>query len=178
MAKPVKFAMLRIKNEGRWIEKVIRSIQPICEHIIVLDDSSEDDTVAIVRSTGATVIETPFAQRGFIDETADKDFLLEQVWAAGAEVGDYVLCIDGDEMLHPNDGPAISKAVASGEQCLSFWIQYLWDREDQADGARSDVSAHGAWRELSLLLGTGSTARLHLPCPDSLASFWVSTQGR
>ncbi len=42
--------MLRIKDEARWIERVLRSMLPVCERIFVFDDHSTDDTVAICES--------------------------------------------------------------------------------------------------------------------------------
>lgn len=122
------FGLLRIKNEARWIDRVIRSIQPVCDRIVVLDDHSDDGTPELCEALGCTVFRSEFTG---INETRDKDFLLEKVWAAGAEVGDHCIMIDGDEALHVDDIPALKAAIASGALCCSMHIVYLWDREDQ-----------------------------------------------
>jgi glycosyltransferase involved in cell wall biosynthesis len=120
--------MLRVKNEARWIARVIRSIEPVCDQIILFDDHSDDGTDIIARSLGCEVIHSEFDT---IHEARDKDVLLEAVWAAGAKVGDHCLMVDGDEMLHPEDVPAVQKAIFDKRVCSTMHIVYLWDREDQ-----------------------------------------------
>lgn len=122
------FGMLRVKNEARWIERVIRSIQPVCDRVLVLDDHSTDETAQIASALGCQVIPSPFTG---IHEARDKDYLLEAVWASGAVVGDHCLMVDGDEMLHPEDVPAVKAAIAEGVVCGTLHIVYLWDRENQ-----------------------------------------------
>lgn len=123
------FGLLRVKNEGRWIGRVINSIQAVCDHILVFDDHSTDDTAMICERMGCGVILSPF---NGINEARDKDCLLEAVWTcAGASIGDSCLMIDGDEALHQDDIPALRDAVRDGVVCGSMHIVYLWDREDQ-----------------------------------------------
>ena len=69
------WGLLRIKNEARWIEKVIRSVRPVCEKILVLDDHSDDGTPEICESLGCTVFRSEFTG---IHEARDKDWLLDQ----------------------------------------------------------------------------------------------------
>ena len=123
------FGILRIKNEARWIERVIRSLQPVCHKILVLDDHSDDGTPEICETLGCVVYRSRFSG---ISEARDKDWLLEKVWEAGAQVGDWCLMVDGDEALHPDDTPALLAAVNGAHPCCSLHIVYLWDREDQA----------------------------------------------
>lgn len=125
------YGMLRVKNEGRWIGRVINALKPVCCQILVIDDDSTDDTREVAAAHGATVLPTPFSSRGFIHEGQDKDWLLQQVWAAGAQIGDHVVCLDGDEELDARDLPALQQAIADGIVCGSMHILYLWDKEDQ-----------------------------------------------
>lgn len=120
--------LLRVKNESRWIERVIRSIQPVCQRILVFDDHSDDGTPQICEQLGCTVYRSEFEG---LDESRDKQFLLELAWATGAQVGDWCLMVDGDEALHPADIPALVAATQSASPCCSAHIVYLWDREDQ-----------------------------------------------
>lgn len=116
-------AMLRVKNEARWIEEVLVALKPCCDALYVFDDHSEDETLDIASSCGAHVMESPFDG---IDESRDKDRLLE--WIRGeVEIGSWVLCIDGDEVLEPA-GPGKIKELALGaHDAYQFRILYLWN---------------------------------------------------
>lgn len=122
------WGLLRVKNEARWIKRVIESLKPICDEVLVFDDHSTDDTGNLAWSVGALVRYSSFET---LHEARDKDFLLAWAWNAGAQEGDYCLMIDGDELLNREDIPALQAAIASGVECASFHIVYLWDREDQ-----------------------------------------------
>ena len=136
-------ALLRVKNEARWIEKVLGSIRPLCDPIIVLDDHSDDGTPALCEAVGATVLHSKFSG---IDESRDKTFLLE---AAAAFKPDWCYMIDGDEFLEPN-GPDLIRASISGGQSDSYMfpLLYLWDRLDQirVDRVYSRMRRHSLWK--------------------------------
>jgi len=121
------YGMLRVKNEARWIERVIRSIQPVTDAIFVLDDHSDDGTPALAEQLGAFVYRSAFEG---IHEARDKDYLLGKVWEVAAP-GDWCLMIDGDEALYQPDIPALVDAIHSLAVCCSCHIVYLWNREDQ-----------------------------------------------
>lgn len=130
--------MLRVKNEARWIERVLRSMQACCEHVVLFDDHSEDGTPAIAAELGATVMESPFAG---LDEVRDKNALLEHVHGLRP---DWILHIDGDEELTAAAGGIITAAIGRA-QCEAYSLQvlYLWDREDQV---RTDGIYGSFWR--------------------------------
>jgi O-antigen biosynthesis protein len=121
------FGLLRVKNEARWIERVVRSIQPVCDRILVFDDHSTDATPEICEALGCAVYRSEFEG---IHEARDKDFLLSKAWEF-AQVGDWCLMVDGDEALYPADAPAVLAAMDSTAVCYSAHVVYLWDREDQ-----------------------------------------------
>ena len=125
--------LLRIKNEARWIERVVRSIQPVCGRILIFDDHSTDGTPEICESLGCIVFRSSFEG---IHEARDKDHLLERAWESGAQLGDYCMMIDGDEALHPDDIPGVLAVAEAGIVCGSLHIVYLWDREDQVRADR------------------------------------------
>ncbi len=117
-----------VQDEARWIAAVVRSIQPVCGRILIFDDHSTDGTPEICESLGCHVFRSQFDG---IHEARDKDSLLEKAWESGAAIGDYCLMVDGDEVLHQDDIPALLNAASSGAACCSMHIVYLWDREDQ-----------------------------------------------
>ena len=143
--------LLRVKNEARWIERSISSILPVCDRVLVMDDHSSDGTPDLCRSIErVTVFGSPFTG---LDETRDKNWLLDK--ARGA---DWVMMIDGDEMLAP--GAVFPQMLATSAACLSLRILYLWDREEQirVDGVygrfwRPSIFRPGASRFVSTSAG-------------------------
>jgi glycosyltransferase involved in cell wall biosynthesis len=134
-------AMLRVKNESRWIGQVIASIRPLCSEILVFDDHSDDGTPVICRDLGATVFESPFDG---LQEARDKNWLLERV---RERKPDWVLCIDGDEVLEPGGAEFLRKICETGGfTWASLRVLYLWDRPDQM---RID-GVYGRYRRPSL----------------------------
>lgn len=120
--------MLRIKNEGRWIAKVVRAIRPICSSIFILDDHSTDRSALTCKEEGCTVIPSPFQD---LNESRDMQFLYEQVLEAKP---DWVVGIDGDEEMEPGGAEKVLAAITSAPPDASFFtvqIVYLWDRVDQ-----------------------------------------------
>lgn len=126
---PVKIAvMMRVKNEARWIGRVIDSVKALGP-VYVMDDGSTDDTYLIARDHGARLLPSPYACDP-LDECRDKNFLLSVVKAEAEP--DWILCIDGDEELEPAGIEKIRKACESGRaDVFSLRVLYLWDGVDQ-----------------------------------------------
>ncbi len=142
--------MLRVKNEARWIADVIRSIQPLCERVVVLDDHSTDGTADICRALGATVYDSPFQG---LDESRDKNWLLSKLWEGIPQVVDpqsphIAVCIDGDEVLDVGGAHAIRAAVEQGGVAWGLRILYLWDspRQVRVDGVYANFCRPSLFR--------------------------------
>jgi glycosyltransferase involved in cell wall biosynthesis len=131
--------MIRAKNESRWIEEVIRSIMPLCERIYVMDDHSTDNTVAILESLRyvtvekdldrrhvevVTVLPSPFTG---LNESRDKNWLYDQILLECEP--EWILCIDGDEVLEKNGPHLIRTRCGAAPYIDSFRlaIAFLWD---------------------------------------------------
>jgi glycosyltransferase involved in cell wall biosynthesis len=130
--------MLRVKNEARWIERVIASLQPVCNRIVVMDDHSTDGTPELLAAAGVEVFPSPFET---LDEARDKNWLLDHVGTP-----DWIVSIDGDEILTQPE--RMLAAMDSGASCLTHPVFYLWDREDQyrVDGVYGLFRRHSAFR--------------------------------
>lgn len=138
------FGMLRVKNEARWIERAIRSILPLCDQVLVMDDHSDDNTPVLCASfPKVTVLQSPFSG---LDETRDKNWLLERARSA-----DWIVCIDGDEMLAPGGVETMRQAMSGNAESISMRIPYLWDSENQirVDGVYGEFRRHSAFRPCS-----------------------------
>jgi glycosyltransferase involved in cell wall biosynthesis len=75
-------------NEGRKIERCLKSLHGVADEIIVVDSFSTDATESICRRHGVRFIQNPFP--GYV---AQKNFAMKQA------TFDYVLSLDADEAL-------------------------------------------------------------------------------
>lgn len=143
------YGMLRIRNEARWITRVLESILPICERIFVLDDNSTDNTVDLCeRLPRVSVFRSPFVT---LDESRDKNWMLQKMYEAvpaehqhflngNSESPYWCLAIDGDEELAAGDPGVLAEAIKGPQHIHTPRILYLWDRENQ-------VRVDGVYRE-------------------------------
>ena len=85
-------------NEEKNIEAVIKSVQEVCDEVLVIDSLSSDRTCEIAESLGAKVV-----KQVYLGDGAQKAF--------GAPLAkyDWVLSIDADERLDVNAIEAIKK---------------------------------------------------------------------
>jgi glycosyltransferase involved in cell wall biosynthesis len=144
---PEIYGLLRVKNEERWIGRVLQSIAGCCKSVVVLDDHSSDRTAEIARDAGAHVIPSPFEG---LDEARDKDYLVQEahrICGPFSGPGQWALLIDGDEELAAGDAKYILAAAECGiEYAWSLRILYLWDSERTV---RTD-GVYGRFRRPSL----------------------------
>ena len=118
--------LIRARNEDRWIGRVVASMLQCCSTVLLMDDHSTDETAARAVSAGAIVVPSPFDS---FHETRDKNWL----HARGLDFKpDWVLMVDGDEMLAPGAARLITAAIEREQpDAYRLPIRYLWDREDQ-----------------------------------------------
>lgn len=81
-------AVVLTKNEESNIEKCLQSLS-WCDETIIIDDKSDDKTVAIAKKVGATV----YSRSMYGDFSAQRNYALEKV------KGDWVLFVDADERV-------------------------------------------------------------------------------
>ena len=170
--------MLRVRNEARWIARVIESLLPLCERVYVMDDHSTDDTAAICAQFPAVrLFPSPFEG---LNEARDKDWLLSLIQQGGG--ADIVIAIDGDEVLEPGGQDKIRRAATKGD-AWSMQVLYLWDRDDQVrtDGVYSCMFRPSMFRLSAVTRGFkrtpfGDGANLHCSSvPQSLLAKSIRT---
>jgi hypothetical protein len=149
--EPIKFAaMLRVKNEARWIARAIESLKPLCgEDIFVFDDESSDLTASVAYDSGAHVFLDPFRGEP-LDERRDKNWLLALVIERAAP--DWVICIDGDEELEPGAGEKLKRAIQSqpSTDCYGLKVLTLWNdfKTIRTDGVYGQMFRQSVFRVL------------------------------
>lgn len=83
-------------NEEKHIEAVIKSVEEICDEILVIDSLSSDKTCEIAESLGAKII-----KQAYLGDGAQKAF------GAPHAKNEWILSIDADERLDSNAIKAI-----------------------------------------------------------------------
>ena len=97
--------LMRAKNEARWLTLCLAS-QYFCDHVIVLDDNSTDETPDICRQFGVEYYKKPF-DAGW-DEGTDRTMLAMMATAYNPE---WICSMDGDEELLPDTWEKLSPVL-------------------------------------------------------------------
>jgi len=109
--------VLATHNEEKNIVRCLQAVQPIADEIIVVDGESTDQTVALSKKLGATVINT----------TNKSNFHINKQLAMDEARGKYVLQMDADEVADEDLVSfikSIKKQIETGElqTTKAWWI--------------------------------------------------------
>lgn len=144
--------LLRVRNEARWIERVVKAIIPVCHRVLILDDASDDGTPEICAGLQHVTVYRQRESR--CDESADKDFLLSKAYEfltdedklGNPESPWWALMIDGDEELVESDQAEVVRLSETKDvHAYHFRIPYLWNDEStiRIDGVYSRMANLG-----------------------------------
>ena len=103
-SRPPLSAYIRAKNEQRLIGEVVRAALLVAREVIVVDSGSTDGTQEIARAAGAKVIEHEWTGWGRQKRVAED-----------ACQYDWLLDLDGDEVVTPEAAEEIKSLFAHGE---------------------------------------------------------------
>jgi glycosyltransferase involved in cell wall biosynthesis len=95
-----------VRNEAVALPRCLDSVAEVADEIVVVDTGSTDNTVAIARQRGATVLHHDFSRADF---AAARNAGLAQAH------GDVVLVLDADETLDPRSVPVVRALAAAPE---------------------------------------------------------------
>ena len=96
-AMPTLGLSMIVKNEAATIGPCLESVRGIASQIVIVDTGSTDDTVAIARKSGATVLCSPW----------ENNFANARNAALAPITTDWVLSLDADEELDREAGPVL-----------------------------------------------------------------------
>ena len=125
------------KNEARFLEACLRSVQELVDELIVVDTGSSDDTVAIAGRCGATVVHHVW----------NDDFAAARNAALDASQGDWILVLDADERLV--DAAGVRAAVADDDFDLGLLRLH---NADTLDASWADIVSGSQRRGEPVLL--------------------------
>lgn len=140
---PRVIAMLRVRDEERFLPRTLASIEGLVDGVVILDDGSTDRTPEICQSHHL-VVGYRHQNEAVTDEVRDKNVLLEMTLEHDP---DWILALDGDEELEEGGAEFLRREVGVCEPTVSvfsFDVPYLWDDETKFrfDGAYSQVTRH------------------------------------
>ena len=104
MKSPTLSVTIGVKNEELLLGRVLASLQTLADEVIVIDTGSTDDTVSIAEKAGAVVLHYEGSNH-------------LEAWnqALDAATCDWVLNIDGDEVIGAVDLPELRRLLRSKE---------------------------------------------------------------
>ena len=105
-------------NEGLTIGSLVLKARAHADEVLVIDDGSTDDTAAIARLSGASVLEHERQQGKAAGVLDAMRYALENGFAA-------LVLIDGDGQHNPDEVPAVAAPVLAGEADLVIGSRFL-----------------------------------------------------
>ncbi len=94
-----------VRDEQALLPQCLDSVRGLADEIIVVDTGSRDSTPEIARTAGALVLHQPWTG----------DFAAARNAGLNAAGGDWILVLDADEYLHPEDRERLRPLLEQGE---------------------------------------------------------------
>ena len=113
---PSLSAVVITRNEAGRLAGCLASLKAaegLVAEIVVVDDASEDETVAIARG---------FTERVLVHPHEGENWDLNKNVGMAAASGDWVLLIDADERLTPEGAAAIAGLLATEPAHAAYWL--------------------------------------------------------
>ncbi len=101
-ARPLLSLCMIVKNERETLARCLASVKGVAGEIVVVDTGSTDGTQAIAREHGAQLIQSSW----------ENNFSRARNQSLSAATGAWILVLDADEYLLPEDGTALRQLIA------------------------------------------------------------------
>jgi tetratricopeptide (TPR) repeat protein len=135
-------AALIVRNEERFLEACLRSLDGRVDEIVVVDTGSTDRSPEIASGLGARLVRRPW----------DDDFSAARNASVDAALGKWILYIDADEQVVAFDRGAVERDLAD-PRCACYTVRlrpragYTRYREHRLFRNRPDLRFHGVIHE-------------------------------
>lgn len=118
-----KICVIPAYNEAKNITRVIESLKPLVDEIVVVNDRSSDNTAELAKSAGATVISHRINRgQGAALQTGN-----EYALNAGAEI---IIHFDGDGQFKAEEIPDMVAPLEKGQADIVFGSRFMGKKSD------------------------------------------------
>lgn len=146
MPKQTLSLCMIVKNEEKFLEDCLKSVQGVADQIIIVDTGSTDRTVEIARSFNAQIHHFKWQD----------DFSLARNESIKYARGDWILWMDADERLMPESAAEFKKLLRPEKKAVAYLTQI---HSLQSDGRNYKIS--GAHRLFNNHKGIRFRGRIH-----------------
>ena len=144
-------ALILAKNEERHISECVASVA-FADEVLVIDDFSTDETVALAQASGAKVI----------THALNGDWSQQRNFAVSEATGDWILFVDADERISPPLADEIREVVHSGDM-KAYELFYKSAEQGNANGEYdTDFFKCIAWGNLAKTIQTYTSKGLQI----------------
>lgn len=147
-------ALIPAYNEERFIGSLVLAVSEFVDHVVVVDDGSQDRTADIAGMAGAIVIEHELNQGKSAAVNTGFDYLRQHRPAA-------VIMLDGDGQHYPDDIPHVLAPVLVDEADIVVGSRFLT--------VKSDIPAYRQVGQHGLTIATNLTSGVWIS--DSQSGF-------
>ncbi len=132
-----------VRDEEADLPRCLTSVSGVADEVVVVDTGSTDDTKTIARDLGALVYDFPWTD----------DFAAARNYAIGRATGRWVLMLDADEELHPDDRDQVRPLLQTDVEAYHLpIISFLGAATPAATATVATVPARDFVRDLRLSL--------------------------
>jgi tetratricopeptide (TPR) repeat protein len=124
---PLVTLCMIVRDGGDGLRRCLASARTLVDEIVVVDTGSRDDSVAIARASGATVLERPW----------DDDFAAARNHGLERARGRFVLLLDADEELECGDPVGLRELLTRSDHVA--WFLTIVSDLGRDDGLESNV---------------------------------------
>jgi glycosyltransferase involved in cell wall biosynthesis len=112
------------RDEEEHVAEAIRSVEGLADEVIVVDTGSEDRTVSIAESEGATV----FSHQWKNDFSEARNFSISKA------SGDWILILDADESIDREDHDRINELIREHPDSAFMFVQKNYSMDSSTFG--------------------------------------------
>lgn len=120
---PTVWVIIPLYNEATVIGRVVTELLEAFTHVVCIDDGSSDDSAAIAKAAGATIVRHPIN----LGQGAALQTGFEYAVERGAE---YVITFDADGQHRVVDALAMLAKAQQEDTAIIFGSRFLDDRTD------------------------------------------------